>query len=617
MEGVLSENNGNVKRCGAAWVDMKTQEKPANGGRPAAISIHFGNTGPRRSVIPTAATRAVSCYSQLVGFLKSLYLEMPAMRFEQQISACLKSIAVVGGAACLFASGRPVFASGQAPTAPAPAAQQAPLAIPGPELQISVDDAVRMALENNLGIRAERLSPQMQALAIAQTRATYAPILFTNTTKNSNSNPPQNFLSGNDFVTNAGFRSNGGVAQAIKWGGGRYQASLDGSRNSTSDPTDPFNPRLSSNFNFNFTQPLLRDFSIDTTRQQLLLGQKQLEIADLQLQQQLTQTSRAVRYAYYDLVGAIGQLKVAQQSLALAQESLKNNERRVEVGTIPPIDIVEAQAEVSRNEEAVIVTEAQVKALEDALRTLIMNPSQPDFWTTRVVPSEQPVLTPQTVDVEAAIRNALDERTDLAQARRQMDQTDITMKYIRNQKLPTVNAILNYGLAGVGGTRTIYDTSGGFPVATGERAQRTFGDALRDIFGNQFKTWSLQFQVSYPLGTSAADAGLAQARVQREQEVTTLRALELQVAAQVRDAGRQVDTSLKRVEATTKARQFGEKRYEAEQKRINVGLSTTFQLFQAQRDLASAKLAELNSIIAYNRALVNFEAVQVVPTGGR
>ena len=537
------------------------------------------------------------------------------MRFEQQISACLRSLAVLGTAACLSASGRPVFASEQAPATPAPAAPQAPLAIPGPEFQITVDEAVRMALENNLGIRAERLSPQMQALAVAQTRASYGPLLFSNTTKNSNSNPPQNFLSGSNFVTNAGFRSNAGVAQALKWGGGRYQASLDGSRNTTSDPTDPFNPRLSSNFNFNFTQPLLRDFSIDTTRQQLLVGQKQLEISNLQLQQQLTQTARAVRYAYYDLVGAIGQLQVAQQSLDLANESLKNNQRRVEVGTIPPIDIVEAQAEVSRNEEAVIITEAQVKAFEDALRTLVMNPSQPDFWTVRVVPSEQPVLTPRTVDVEAAIRNALDKRTDLAQARRQMDQTDITMKYIRNQKLPAVNAIVNYGLAGVAGTRTIYDLSGGFPIAIGA-AERSFGDAVRDIFGNQFKTWSLQFRVSYPLGTSAADAGLAQARVQREQEVTTLRALELQVAAQVRDAGRQVDTSLKRVEATRKAREFGEKRYDAEQKRINVGLSTTFQLFQAQRDLASARLAELNSIIAYNRALVNFEAVQVVPPGG-
>jgi outer membrane protein TolC len=532
----------------------------------------------------------------------------------------LKPAAAASLALLLFASDRPVFASGQTPAAPAqPPATPASQAVvsEGPQIQISADDAVRMALENNLGIRAERLSPQMQALAVSQTRSAFTPIVFANTSKNSNSNPPQNFLAGSSFTINSGFRSNAGVVQQLKWGGGRYQASLDGSRNTTSDPTDPFNPRLSSNFNFNFTQPLLRDFNIDATRQQLLVGQKQEEIVNLDLQQQIAQTSRSVRAGYYDLIGAIKQLQVAQQSLDLAKESLKNNQRRVDVGTIPQIDIVEAQAEVSRNEEGVILAEAQVKAFEDVLRTLIMNPSQPDFWTARLTPSEEPVLAPQVVNVEAAIQNALDKRTDLAQQRRRMDQTDITLKYARNQKLPSVNAIVNYGLAGVGGTRTLYEQSpGGLPVAVGS-AQRSFSDALRDIFGNEFKTWSVQFQVSYPIGTSAADAGFAQAKLQREQEVTTLQAMQVQVSAQVREAGRQVDTSLKRVEATKNARGFAEKRYDAEQKRINVGLSSTFQLLQAQRDLNSARLAELNAIIAYNRALVNFEAVQLVPLAGR
>jgi len=553
-----------------------------------------------------------------------LDLEIIAMCFKQQISACLRPAGAAVLALLLFASGRPVFASEQAP---APAAQP-PVTQPqppatavvsqGPQFQLSADEAVRMALENNLGIRAERLSPQMQAFAVRQTRGAYAPVVFTNATKNSNSNPPQNFLAGNDFVTNAGIRSNVGVLQQLKWGGGRYQASLDGSRNTTSDPTDPFNPRLSSNFNFNFTQPLLRDFGIDSTRQQLLVALKQEDIVNLELQQQITLTTRNVRTAYYDLIGAIKQLEVAQQSLDLANESLKNNQRRVEVGTIPPIDIVEAQAEVSRNEEGVIIAAAQVKAFEDVLRTLVMNPSQPDFWTARLTPSEEPVLTPRAVNVDEAIRNALDKRIDLTQQRRRMDQTDITIKYARNQKLPAVNAIVNYGLAGVGGSRTLYAVNeSGFPVPTGERAERSFNDALRDIFGNQFKTWSLQLQVNYPLGTSAADAGYAQAKLQREQETTSLQAMEVLVAAQVRDAGRQVDTTLKRVDATTNALKFAQQRYEAEQKRINVGLSTTFQLLQAQRDLNNAKLAGVNAIIAYNRALVNFEAVQVVPLSGR
>lgn len=542
------------------------------------------------------------------------------MRFEQQISACLRPCAAVAVVLSLFASGPPVSASEQtaAPSPVQPTTPKLGQAVPvpqGPQFQLTADEAVRMAIENNLGLRAERLSPQVQALILEQTRASYAPTLISNLSKNSSTTPPEDFLSGSGTaLTNAGLRTNGGLGQLMKWGGGRYQITLDGARNTTSNAGSVYNPRLSSNLSASYTQPLLRNFSIDSLRQQLLVGQKEQEIVDLQLQQQLTQTARGVRSAYYDLVGAIGQLQVAQQSLDLANESLRNNQRRVEVGTIPPIDIVEAQAEVSRNEEAVIINDAQVKALEDALRTLVMNPAQPDFWTTRIVPSEQPVLTARTVDVEAAIQNALEKRTDLAQFRRQMDQTDISIKYARNQKLPTMDLTTSYNVIGLAGTQNEFNYAAGvIPAPIIRTSQRSFGNALKDVFGNDFRTWSVQLNVSYPIGTSIASAALAQNRLQREQQVTGLRAQELQVTAQVRDAGRQVDTSLKRVDATRKAREFADRRYEAEQKRMTVGLSTTFQLFQAQRDLATARLAELNAIIAYNRSLVNFEAVQIVP----
>lgn len=538
------------------------------------------------------------------------------MRVTPYFSARLTLFPVAALAVILFDFGRPMSASGQTPagqTAPAQAPAPAPGA--GPELQITTDEAVKMALENNLGIQASRLSPEVQAFALSQTRATYAPVVFTNATKNSNSTPLSNFLSGsNTFVTSDNFRTNAGVAQQLPWGGGDYQVAIDGSKQTTSDPSDPFNPRLASNFNFNFTQPLLRDFTIDSTRHQLMRGEKQREIIDVQLQQQITQTTRRVRSAYFDLVGAIGQLGVARQTLELSQQSLKDNETRVEVGTLPPIDIIEAQAEVSRNEEGVIIAEARIKTLEDALRTLIMNPSQPDFWTARIVPTEQPVVTAQPVDVEAAVANALANRTDLAQARKELEQTDIDIRLARNQRMPAVNAVVNYGLAGVGGTRSVFDNDAGvFPPPVASQTQRSFGDALRDIFGNEFKTWSVQLQVSYPIGTSIAEAALAQGRVERQQGVTGLRQLEMQVATAVRDAARQVETSLKRVDATRKAREFAERRLEAEQKRMTVGLSTTFALFQAQRELSQQRLAELTATIDYNRALVNLEAVQAVP----
>ena len=125
-------------------------------------------------------------------------------------------------------------------------------------------------------------------------------------------------------------------------------------------------------------------------------------------------------------------------------------------------------------------------------------------------------------------------------------------------------------------------------------------------------TWSLQL-TSYLLGMSTADAGLAATRLQQQQERRALREQELIIATAVREAGRQVQTNLKRVEATRVARELMDRRLEAQQKRMTVGLSTTFELFQAQRDISSARVNELNALIDYNRSLVDFEAIQIAP----
>ena len=167
------------------------------------------------------------------------------------------------------------------------------------------------------------------------------------------------------------------------------------------------------------------------------------------------------------------------------------------------------------------------------------------------------------------------------------------------------------------GTQFQFDrNSAAFPPPILGQSKRSFGDALHDVFANDFKTWSVTLNVTYPLGTSAAEAGLAQARLQREQQTTNQRDLETIVVAQVRDAARQVATALKRVETTQKARELAEQNLQAYEKRLAVGLSDTFLVIQAQRDLTSQLNNELSAIIAYNRALIAFEAVQVVPLGG-
>lgn len=541
------------------------------------------------------------------------------MGVKQQISTFQRLSAAGVCLACLLAPGYSLAASGQVFTGPGQpvassgqAAQAAPPVVQGPVLSISPDDAVRMALQNNLGIQAERLAPEIQTYLVSQARAAYTPNLFSTTTKRNSTSPPDFLSSGglSETTTAQRMQTTVGMQQQVPWGGGRYQVSLNASRLATTS-TSSFNPQLGSTLSMGYTQPLLRDFRIDTLRQQLLTSQKTQEIADIQLAQQLTITSRAVRSAYYDLVGAIAGLQVAQQSLDLARESLKNNQTRVQVGTMAPIDITEAQAEVASNEEAAITAESRIRTAEDRLRALVLNPSQPDFWTTRLQPSEQPILTPTSIDVDAAVANAIARRTDLLQARKQLETTDINLDYVRNQKLPAVDLTAAYNTVGVAGTQ--FQFGPGFPPTILSQSQRSFSDALRDVFGNQFKTWSLELNVSYPLGTSAAEAALAATRLQKQAQVTTLKDLETQVATSVRDAGRQVTTNVKRVEATRTAREFAERRLEAEQKRMTVGLSTTFQLFQAQRDLARQRVNELNALIDYNRSLVDFEAIQVAP----
>jgi outer membrane protein TolC len=542
------------------------------------------------------------------------------MRLYPQIRPSIaRSVMSVAGA-FLFASGMSVSASGQILPAQAPVLQAQPPAggTPAPVAPLrqaavpqgtplAIEEAVKMALENNLGIQIEKLNPQIQVYGVSRARGVYAPALVSGFARGSSTSPPTDFNTsgaGDTLSTNSNFSSSGGLQQQTKWGG-NYSVVFDGSKFTSNAINSVFNPQLGSGLNANITQPLLRNFKIDGLRLALYQAKNQLQTADLLLQQRITQTGRNVRAAYYQLVGAIAGLEVAEGSLDLSRQQLKNNETRVEVGTMAPIDIVAAKAEVASNEENVIIQQSNIESAQDQLRALVMNPSQPGFWSARFAPSEQPVLAPKTIDVDAAIRNALANRTDILEFRKGMELTDVNLKYAANQRLPAVDLNARYGLTGVAGTQLLEDR---VSIAT-----RSFFDAVRDVFANDFRTWRFAINVSYPIGTSSADAAYAQARLQKQQEQTTLANLELAVTQSVRDAGRRVSTNLKRVEATRKAREFAEERLAADEKRFTVGLATTFELVQAQRDLARARQSELNATIDYNQSLVDFEAVQIAP----
>jgi outer membrane protein TolC len=228
--------------------------------------------------------------------------------------------------------------------------------------RLSVDDAVKLALEQNLGIRIERLNPEISDVAIAQSRAAWVPSLVTSLDRTSTATAPTNpFAGGLNKITDSRLETSFGVNQLLPTGG-NYAVAWNSSRLSSSNFFQTYNPQLLSSLSVNFSQPLLRNFKVDNTRQQIDINRKVRENSDTTLLQTTAQTVRNVRNAYWDLAFAYNNLNAQRQSLDLAKRLLADNEKRVQIGTMAPIDIVEAQAEVARNEESVIVAEASIKS---------------------------------------------------------------------------------------------------------------------------------------------------------------------------------------------------------------------------------------------------------------
>jgi outer membrane protein TolC len=497
--------------------------------------------------------------------------------------------------AWLAAGAAPVAAQGQAPNV----------------RRLSVDDAVKLALEQNLGIAIERLNPQIEDVAIAQARSYWVPTFSSTLQNNSQNTPSSSFLSGGQQkIADSRFSTQVGVSQILPTGA-NYSFAWNSARSTSTNLFTNFDPLLSSNVAFSLSQPLLRNRTIDSYRQQLQTTRKDREAADVSLRATVAETTRSVKNAYWDLAYARENLQAQQQSLDLAKRALADNEKRVQIGTMAPIDIVEAQSEVARNEESVIVAEAAIRQAEDRLRALILDPASPEFWTTVLEPSEPMPFRAVAVDVDGAIRRALDSRTDVQLAKNSIEKSDINLRYFRTQVLPDISANVSYQSNAVGGAQLTPLTSlTGSQTPRSIVAQRSYGSVLGDVFSSAFPTWTVGVTMSYPLGASTQDTNLARARLQYSQAQTQLRNLEMQIGTQVRDAARQVQTNQKRVDSARAARDLAEQRLAAEEKKFAAGIQISFFVFQAQRDLAQARTNEIKAIADYNKSVVDYEAIQ-------
>jgi outer membrane protein len=515
----------------------------------------------------------------------------------------------------LFAAGQTV--PGQAPpTVPLPVQTDSG----GPRVSLTLEDAVKRALENNLDIAVERIGQQIFDVNMASIRSVYSPVVSSLISNQSSKNASTSTISGGQTgatITNSTFLFNGALAQDVKWGGGSFSATLDNRRQETSNLTATINPSYQPTWSAQYNQPLLRDFKIDNTRQQLLVTRINQDVSDIQLQQTTINTVANVRNAYWDYVFAVQSIDVARQSLLLADELLRNNQTKVEIGTMAPIDVVQAQSQAAQQRQAVVTAEGTRRTAEIALKRLIVSGTADPLWTATIEPVDRPDFRPEPIDLSSATQRALATRTDVLQARKNLEANDITLRLLNNQKLPQVDLQTRYATTGVGGTRFI--TEEGNCVNRCQVVGTLPGgyfDALDTLFRNRLPTWSMALNISYNLGTSTADASIARARIQQSQIEIQLRQLDLQVTSDVSNAAIMVQNAAERVQAAQASRDLTQQQLDAENSKFGVGMSTNYQVVLAQRDLANVQNLELQAVLAYRKAVVDFERVQQTGTAG-
>jgi outer membrane protein TolC len=474
-------------------------------------------------------------------------------------------------------------------------------------LELSLDEAVKRALENNADIVVARYNPELSVEAVRSAAGYYDPFLFSSLRHNSTDTKGTSAFSGGVTVNTKADVWNFGVGVPFQTGA-NFTLTFNNNKQDTNSLFTTFNPVYNSSLSLSLTQPLLKNFKIDSPREQLKLAKKSREISDVQFHQQIINTVAGVKGFYYELIYAIDNLEAARQSLALAQKLLDENEIRVKVGTMAPLDVVQAQSEVASREVDVITAENALAQAQDNLKQAIFPQNDPAMWAIRIVPTDRASAEAIPVDTDAAVRTALENRTDIVAARKSLEQADISLAFSKNQLLPQLDLVANWGAAGAGGTQLVRDPPFGGPVVS--TIPGGYGDAVSEVFGADYPTWTLGVTLSYSIPNRTLKAQAAQARLTKDQTLASYRRLELQVAAEVRTAARGVESGFKTVASTKAARVLAEQRLDAEEKKFQAGMSTNFLVTQAQRDLAVAKVAELRAIANYRESVINLQRVQ-------
>ncbi|MEW6207295.1 MAG: TolC family protein [Acidobacteriota bacterium] len=487
---------------------------------------------------------------------------------------------------------------------------------------LTLQDVITLALQNNLDIEQFRQSVQIAQYNLFALYGYYDVTSGTETGFRNSITPSANIFSGagsSGAFSNKTLYYNFTTSQQIQRTGGNYLIEFDNSRTKTSSIASTLNPQYSNTLTFTFTQPLMRNFSIDANRRAIKIGKKSLDLSDSQFRQTVINIINSVQRAYWDLVYAIDAEKIARDNVRLARQQLENNQKMVEAGTLAPIELRSTEAQLEQNKGNVIVALQGITTAENALKGLVLKDPKDNMWNAVLVPTDKPDLTQVTFNLQEASALALKNRPELDQLRLQSEQKDIDIKFYRNQMKPQLNFIGIYTNSGLAGSPTPQLDNDGNPILDDngnpvlKRVNPQFiggyGQSLKNLFGQDFRTYQVGVSISFPWRNRAAEANYGRTLAEAKQLDARQRQMVQDVQIEVRNALQAVEAARMRFEAARAGVIAADAQYKGEQERFRAGLSQNFLVLQRQTDFAVARGNELRALTDYNKAIADLQRV--------
>jgi len=471
---------------------------------------------------------------------------------------------------------------------------------------LSLNDCIADALRNNLRVAVEVLNPNIADTTVLRAGEKFIPTLSFGYNNRETNTASYSWIDAADQVRVAYNDYSVNVNQLLPTGG-VFSLSLSSYKNDTNRSFQTINPRYGSTLTFSFSQPLLKSFGLRMNRREIIIAKNNREISEHDLHQTLLDTIYRVEEAYWMLAYSIEDLKVKRQSLQLARDLLEENKRKIEVGTLPPIEIYTAESEVANREADILQSDRLVKNYQDRLKKILNLPILEEGPPTEIIPSDSPDFERRIISIEEALATALANRPDLKAAKVNLQTREFNLSYAKNQLLPSLNLQASYWSPGISGTQILYLNDSPLTGVVVGTLPGTAKDALEDAFKFRYNNWSIGLTLDIPLNTVFTRAQHAEAKLSLQQAQLRLQDQEQEVFLEIKTSVRDVEINYERVQAYKAARELATKKLEAEQEKFKVGKSTNFFLLQYQRDVADARTAELRSMVDYILSLARLD----------